>query len=63
MIIDAFSMLLHLHSTIKKSKIILKEYQILNHLLIFIIEMVQNIQQSSIKIIIRYLKKGIQKLF
>ena len=63
MIIDAFSMLLRLHSTIKKSKIILKEYQILNHLLIFIIETVQNIQQSSIKIIIRYLKKGIQKLF
>ena len=41
--IDVFSMLLHLHSTIKKLKINQKEYQILSHLLIYIIGRVWNI--------------------
>ena len=40
LMIDASNMLSHLHKTVKKSKIILSEYQILYHFLVYIIGMV-----------------------
>ena len=43
--------------SMKKSKIILSEYQILNHLLTYKTRRVYSIQQSTIKIITLYLQK------